>query len=210
MQKQGSRNTRGGRSPAAVAEKGGSLNSHKYYTEVIIYGRGGQGNVTAAEVLANAVFKEGRFSQGLPFFGAERMGAPVQANVRMSDRPIRVRTQVRTPEILLIQDEGLLDRKEMINSVVPGGTIIVNTKKSTSELHLRPDVTVHTCPASEIAMEIVGRPNANMVMLGSFASITGEVGIEAVKEAIMERFPGTVGKKNAAAAEKAFRSTDRS
>ncbi|MBI3954162.1 MAG: 2-oxoacid:acceptor oxidoreductase family protein [Chloroflexi bacterium] len=172
--------------------------------EVLIYGRGGQGNVTAAEILAGAAFEDGLYSQGYPFFGSERMGSPVQAYVRLDQQPIRLRSQIRHPDILLIQDETLATDVNILGAVKAGGTIIANTRKRPEELQALTPARVWTLPALQIAMDVIGRPNTNVVMLGAFAAITGAVSLEAIQRAARRRFPGAVGERNCEAARRAY------
>lgn len=171
--------------------------------EIRIHGRGGQGNVAAAELLANAAFRDGKFAQAFPSFGAERVGAPVQAFVRIDDKKIRTREEVRQPDYLIIQDQYLVDTVPVLDGLKPGGLVLVNAEKRPEDLKLKTTATVETIPATEIALEIVGRPIPNAIMIGAFCSITGLVSMEAVRQAILEKFPGKVGENNVAAMERA-------
>ena len=171
--------------------------------EIRIHGRGGQGNVAAAELLANAAFKDGKFAQAFPSFGAERVGAPVQAFVRIDDKKIRTREDVRQPDYLIIQDQYLVDTVPVLDGLKPDGLVLVNADRRPEDLQLKTTATVETIPATEIALEIVGRPIPNAIMIGAFCSITGLVSMEAVQQAILEKFPGKVGENNVAAMERA-------
>ncbi len=167
--------------------------------EIRIHGRGGQGNVAAAELLANAAFRDGKFAQAFPSFGAERIGAPVQAFVRIDTKRIRTREEVRQPDYLIVQDRYLIDSVPVLEGLKPGGLVIVNAEGCPEDLQLKTTATVETIPATEIALEIVGRPIPNAIMIGAFSAITGVVSLEAVQQAILERFPGKVGENNLAA-----------
>jgi pyruvate ferredoxin oxidoreductase gamma subunit len=171
--------------------------------EIRIHGRGGQGNVAAAELLSIAAFKDGKFAQAFPSFGAERIGAPVQAFVRIDDKKIRTREDVRTPDYLIIQDSFLMDTIPVLEGLKADGLIVVNSDKLPEDLNIKTTATVETIPATEIALEIIGRPIPNAVMIGAFCSITGLVSLDAVQEAIMGKFPGKVGENNVAALERA-------
>jgi len=171
--------------------------------EIRIHGRGGQGNVAAAELLANAAFRDGKYAQAFPSFGAERVGAPVQAFVRIDDKKIRTREEVREPDYLIVQDQYLIDTVPVLDGLKPGGLVLINAEKKPEELRIKTTATVETIPATEIALEIVGRPIPNAIMIGAFCSITGLVSLDAVQEAIMEKFPGKVGENNVAALERA-------
>ncbi len=171
--------------------------------EIRVHGRGGQGNVAAAELLSIAAFKDGKFSQAFPSFGAERVGAPVQAFVRIDDKKIRIREDVRHPDYLIVQDENLLETVPILEGLKPDGLIVVNSEKKPEDLQLKTTATIETIPATEIALEIIGRPIPNAIMIGAFCTITGLVSLDAVQEAIMEKFPGRVGENNVAALERA-------
>jgi pyruvate ferredoxin oxidoreductase gamma subunit len=175
----------------------------KRMIEIRIHGRGGQGNVAAAELLAIAAFKDGKFAQAFPSFGAERVGAPVQAFVRIDSKKIRVREDVRTPDFLIVQDQYLIDSVPVLDGLKEGGLVLVNANLRSEDLNLKTTATVETIPATEIALEIIGRPIPNAIMIGAFCSITGLVSLEAVQQAIMEKFPGPVGTNNVAAMERA-------
>ena len=171
--------------------------------EIRIHGRGGQGNVAAAELLSIAAFKDGKFSQAFPSFGAERVGAPVQAFVRIDDKKVRIREDVRHPDYLIVQDENLLETVPILDGLKPDGLIVVNSENKPEDLQLKTTASIETIPATEIALEIIGRPIPNAIMIGAFCTITGLVSLDAVQEAIMEKFPGRVGENNVAALERA-------
>jgi pyruvate ferredoxin oxidoreductase gamma subunit len=159
--------------------------------------------VAAAELLSIAAFKDGKFAQAFPSFGAERIGAPVQAFVRIDDKKIRTREEVRTPDYLIIQDSFLIGAVPVLDGIKPDGLILVNAEKAPEDLNIKTTARVETIPATEIALEIIGRPIPNAIMIGAFCSLTGLVSIDAVQEAIMEKFPGRVGENNVAALERA-------
>ncbi|MEE8415547.1 MAG: pyruvate ferredoxin oxidoreductase subunit gamma [Desulfobacterales bacterium] len=171
--------------------------------EIRIHGRGGQGNVAAAELLSIAAFKDGKFAQAFPSFGAERIGAPVIAFVRIDDKKIRTREDIRNPDYLIVQDYHLFGSVPVLDGLKPDGLIVVNAEKTPEELFIKTTATIETIPATEIALEIIGRPIPNAVMIGAFCSITGLVSLGAVQESIMEKFPGKVGEDNIAAMERA-------
>jgi len=171
--------------------------------EIRIHGRGGQGNVAAAELLSIAAFKDGKFSQAFPSFGAERVGAPVMAFVRIADDKIRTREDVQNPDYLIVQDSNLIGSVPVLDGLKPDGLILVNSEKKPEELQLKTTAKVETIPATEIALEIIGRPIPNAIMIGAFCTITGLVSLDAVQEAIMGKFPGRVGENNVAALERA-------
>lgn len=171
--------------------------------EIRIHGRGGQGNVAAAELLSIAAFKDGKFAQAFPSFGAERIGAPVQAFVRIDDKKIRTREDIRNPKYLIVQDYNLIVSAAVLDGLQPDGLILVNTDKAPEDLQIKTSATIETIPATEIALEIIGRPIPNAVMIGAFCAITGMVSLGAVQKAIMGKFPGKIGEDNVAALERA-------
>jgi pyruvate ferredoxin oxidoreductase gamma subunit len=179
--------------------------------QVRIHGRGGQGVVTAAELLSVAAFAEGRHAQAFPSFGSERTGAPVVSFCRIDDRPIRTREPVMEPDALIIQDVTLIHQVDLFAGLSPMGYILVNTSQSFDELGLGDfakgfrSERLLTCPATELALEHLGRPLSNAALLGGFAAMSGQVSLGAIETALRERFPGEVGKRNAAAAKAAYR-----
>jgi pyruvate ferredoxin oxidoreductase gamma subunit len=178
--------------------------------EVRIHGRGGQGVVTAAELLSVAAFLEGKRSQAFPTFGSERMGAPVVAFCRISDKPIRSREPVAEPDALIIQDSTVLHHVPVFEGLRDSGFVLINSSKTFDELgledlcrRLSPDRCC-TVPATQLALEKVGRPVPNAALLGAFAALTQQARIEFIESAIRERFPGRIGEANAAAALAAY------
>jgi pyruvate ferredoxin oxidoreductase gamma subunit len=176
---------------------------------VRIHGRGGQGAVTAAEMLSVAAFDEGRHAQAFPTFGSERTGAPVVSFCRIDDRPIRLREPISRPDALIVQDPTLLHQVDLFAGLRPSGYLLVNTSRTLAELGLAElasalDVRrVATVPATELAREHLGRPLPNAALLGGFAALTGQVSLRAVCDAIRARFGGVVGEGNVKAAEAA-------
>ena len=172
--------------------------------EIRIHGRGGQGSVTAAELLARALFEDGKESQAFPMYGSERMGAPVQAFVRLSDKPIRIREQIHHPDYVIVQDPTLIGTVSVAEGIKEGGLVLVNTDRKPEDLGLDTKARVLTVNATDIAREVIGVPIPNTVLLGAFAGATGEVSIESLKKVVEERFGDEAGKKNALAVEKAY------
>lgn len=173
--------------------------------EIIILARAGQGAITSAILLASAAFEEGKHTCAFPHFGSERMGAPLNAYVRFDDKPIGNRCQViKSPDYILVQDSTLLQGYNL-DILKPGGTVIVNSPRSPGELGVNSHHRVITVPASRIAQEVLGRADrANAPLLGAFAAATGEVGLEALKVAARQRFPGPPGEKNAQAIQQGY------
>ena len=178
--------------------------------QVRFHGRGGQGVVTAAELLASAAFSEDRYAQAFPSFGSERMGAPVMSFCRIDDKPIRTHEPVADPDALLIQDPTLLHQPDLFAGLKPGGYVLLNSARSFSELGLADLTARHdngrflALPASSLAMARLGRPLPGAPMLAGLAALTGVVSLDAVLAAINGRFTGQVAAGNAAAAVAAF------
>ena len=178
--------------------------------QVRIHGRGGQGVVTAAELLAVAAFVQGRHAQAFPSFGSERTGAPVVSFCRMDDREIRVREPVMEPDALIVQDPTLLHQVEVFSGLRPDGYMLINTARSFAELGLEEFVSgfrhdrLLTVPATEIALATVGRPLPGAVLLGGFAAISNLVSLGSVIAAIDERFHGKLAAGNAEGATQAY------
>lgn len=175
--------------------------------EIRIHGRGGQGGVTAAELIARAAYKEGKWVQAFPYFGAERRGAPVKAFARISDDPILIRSQIYNPDYVIVLDESLLEVANVTEGLKKDGIIIINTRKKPSEIDLA-GYRVATVDATGIALElgllVAGLPVVNTAMVGAFAKATGEIKIESVIESIKEEWRGAIGEKNAKAAVLAY------
>ncbi|HOV04558.1 MAG TPA: 2-oxoacid:acceptor oxidoreductase family protein [Hyphomicrobiales bacterium] len=178
--------------------------------QVRIHGRGGQGVVTAAELLSVAAFREGRNAQAFPSFGSERTGAPVVAFCRISNKEIRLREPVLEPDCLIVLDATLFRAVDVFQGLKPDGWLLINTNKPLAELHIDPVVQRlpkgHTVivPATELALKHVKRPVPNAALLGAFAALGGQVHIDAVEAAIREAFAGPVGEANVAAAREAY------
>jgi pyruvate ferredoxin oxidoreductase gamma subunit len=161
--------------------------------QVRIHGRGGQGVVTAAELLSVAAFNEGRHAQAFPSFGSERTGAPVVAFCRIDDRPIRVREPILAPDALIVQDPTLLHQVDLFSGLRPDGYILLNSTRDTAALGLGDlDARVIAVPASELAREHLGRPLPN--------AACGLITLDSVAGAIRERFPTRLAEANIAAA----------
>jgi len=175
-----------------------------------LHGRGGQGVVTAAEMLSVAAFHEGKHAQAFPSFGSERMGAPVVSFCRISDHEIRLREPVLQPDLLIIQDPTLLHSVDVFSGITADGWVLINTGKTLADLHIGdlvdklPPGHVHTLAATDLAIKHIGRPLPNAVMLGGAAALTGIIKLESVIGAIHHAFPGAIGDANAAAAKAAY------
>lgn len=153
--------------------------------EVRIHGRGGQGAVTAAAMLAAALLEEGKYAVSIPSFGFERRGAPVISYLRCSDRPIRQMTNIYAPDCLICVDPTLTRSVDIFAGLKPGGTLVQATHHPLNEVALSPNVArVGLCDAVGIALRIFKKPITNTIMLGAFARTTGIVSYAALKQSL--------------------------
>jgi pyruvate ferredoxin oxidoreductase gamma subunit len=178
--------------------------------QIRIHGRGGQGVVTAAEMLSIAAFEQGHHAQAFPSFGSERTGAPVVAFARISEHEIRLREPVLAPDVLIVQDPTLLHQVDVFQGLKPDGYVLINSTRTFDGLGLA-EVSAKfrherltTVPATEIALKHLGRPLPNAVLLGGFAALSGLITLEAVSHAIGVKFSGKVAAANVAAAAEAY------
>lgn len=175
--------------------------------EIRWHGRGGQGAVTAAMILAKAAIYEGKYAQAFPEFGAERRGAPVRAYSKVSDKPIYSRSPILNPDAVVVLDSSL-PKELYLEGLKEGGLLIVNTKKSPEELREALGIDgrykIYTVDATKIALEVLGVPIVNTAMVGAFVKALPIVSLESVARAIQETFPGRVGEKNVEAAQAAY------
>jgi pyruvate ferredoxin oxidoreductase gamma subunit len=178
--------------------------------QVRIHGRGGQGVVTAAEMLSIAAFLQGSHAQAFPSFGSERTGAPVVSFCRISDREIRLREPVMEPDAIIIQDPTLLHQVDVFSGLKQDGYVLINTSRSFEQLGIseisqgRISERMCTVPANELAIKFVGRPMPNAVLLGGFAALSGRLQLDSVAAAVREKFAGKVADGNIAAATAAY------
>jgi pyruvate ferredoxin oxidoreductase gamma subunit/2-oxoisovalerate ferredoxin oxidoreductase gamma subunit len=169
-------------------------------SEIRFHGRGGQGAVTAARLLAEAAFLEGKNCQAFPFFGAERRGAPVVAFTRISDRPIRIRTQVYEPDYVVVLDPTLLEVVNVTAGLKRNGVVVLNAREPPKGIQGK----VAVVDATTIAMETLGVPITNTAMLGAFARATGLVSLDSILKVIQDKFKGKLAEKNVAAVKAAY------
>jgi pyruvate ferredoxin oxidoreductase gamma subunit len=176
--------------------------------EVRLHGRGGQGAVTSAELVALAAIAEGKYAQAFPSFGPERRGAPVLAFIRTSDQPIRVRSGILQPDVVVVLDEALITVGNALSGLKKDGTIIINTQKSIQDIKKEYNITtkVAVVNATRIARETLGLPITNTTMLGALVKVTGVVKLESLIEPLKHRF-GRIAEKNINACRRAYEET---
>lgn len=174
--------------------------------EIRIHGRGGQGSLVLAQLLAIAAFKDGKHSQAFPFLGGggDRKGKPIQAFCRLDDKPIRLRSRVHHPDYVIVQDATILGEVDVASGLRENGIILVNTEKPLSSIRAGKNAKTLVVPASRVAQEILGRPIGNTALLGAFAAATGEVTVEAASQAVKERLGGQLGEKNALVVQRSY------
>ncbi|MCX6744670.1 MAG: 2-oxoacid:acceptor oxidoreductase family protein [Candidatus Parcubacteria bacterium] len=153
---------------------------------VRVHGRGGQGNVTLAELIAMAAFYDGKQVQAFPSFGVERKGAPVTAFVKIDETFIRERQQVYKPEYIIIQDPSLVSVANVLEGAGKNTVVIINSNKVAAKVCPGYTGKVYCVPVLEIALKEIGRPIINTAMLGAFVKISGMIKLESAKKAISE------------------------
>ena len=180
-------------------------------TEVRFHGRGGQGAKTAGYILAVAAAEEGWNINAFPEYGAERRGAPMKSYVRISDAPIRLRSGVRHPDIVVVLDDTLLATENVTEGMTESGVLVVNTDQTSDEIRTQlanPDVTVYVVDATQVAMDTIGRPIPNTPMLGAMAKAADLIPVASLKRAVDVRLGGKLSQSaiesNYAALDRAY------
>ena len=173
--------------------------------EIRLHGRGGQGAALAAQILATAFVAEGKHAASFPLFGFERRGAPVISFVRFSDQPIREKTQVYTPDCLIVLDPGLRTLPALFSGLKPESTLIINISKLPKD-HLNENLKLGgIVNATAIALDEIGRNISNTCLMGAFASTTGWLKLDSVLSAFERYFDGKILERNIRSAERGFR-----
>ena len=178
--------------------------------EIRLHGRGGQGVVTAAELLSVAAFLDGHEAQAFPSFGSERMCAPLTSFCRISTAPIRSHEPVSRPHAVVIADATLLHHVDVFGGLRTPGYVLINSVRTAADLGLTDlveqvgEAQVRCVPATDLARQHVGRPLPNVCLLGALAALTGQVTRTSLETAVRERFPERVADGNVAALEAAY------
>jgi 2-oxoacid:acceptor oxidoreductase gamma subunit (pyruvate/2-ketoisovalerate family) len=176
--------------------------------EIRIHGRGGQGAVLAARMLASAFVAEGKYVASFPMYGFERRGAPVVAFTRIDEKPIREKTQVYNPDCLLVIDPGLMKLPTLFNGVRPEGVLIINSSKPLKE---RPNENLKiggVINATKIAVEEIGRDIPNTCLLGAFAAATGWLELKSLLACLPDYLSGDILQRNLKSAERGYREVE--
>jgi pyruvate ferredoxin oxidoreductase gamma subunit len=176
--------------------------------EIRFHGRGGQGAVTSAELLALAAIGEGKYAQAFPSFSPERRGAPVVAFCRINDHPIKIRANIYEPDLVVVLDASLLNIANVAAGLKPDGMLITTSKDSPEKVKedLKVKIRLAVVDAVKIAMEILGLPITNTAMLGSLAKASKVVQKESFIAPLRKRF-GRIAEKNISAFERAYQDT---
>jgi len=158
--------------------------------QIRIHGRGGQGVVSAAELIAIAAFNNNEEAQAFPSFGVERTGAPIEAFARIDNKPIRTREHVQSPDILIIQDASVMPAVDVSRGCSEKTVVIINTSQPKSAITIKgiPESNIYPIDATKIALEILGKNIVNTVILGAVAKHTGLFSIKALEKAIKQKF----------------------
>jgi pyruvate ferredoxin oxidoreductase gamma subunit len=167
--------------------------------QIRIHGRGGQGVVTAAELIAIAAFNNGYEAQAFPSFGVERTGAPIEAFARIDKNPIRTREHVYAPDALIVQDATLIETVDLAKGCHKDTIVIINSSLKKEDLKINfPADHVFVVDATKIALEIIGKNIVNTVILGKFAKVNDLISLDGLKKAVKQKF----GSKSQALVEK--------
>jgi pyruvate ferredoxin oxidoreductase gamma subunit len=163
------------------------------------HGRGGQGAKTAATMVADVALTQGKYSQGFPEYGPERMGAPMRGYTRISDAPITIHSSLETCDAVVVFDDTLLDVVDVCDSLVEGGPVLVNTAKGVDEvkksLKLKSGQKVYVIDATKIGIDEIGRPIPNVPMIGALMKVAGLLPIDAFAHDIEKKFGRKFGPK---------------
>jgi pyruvate ferredoxin oxidoreductase gamma subunit len=186
------------------------LAAYKFTGEMLMieirwHGRGGQGAVTSVEMLALSAIEAQKYAQGFPSFGPERRGAPVMAFNRIADKPIKKRSGIYRPDVVVVLDPSLIGLVNLTDGLKPDGILIVNTSKPASEIRQKLNYKgkLFTIDATRIAREELGLPITNTTMLGAVLKATKVLPLDSLKNPLDERF-GRVAAKNMAALQRAY------
>jgi pyruvate ferredoxin oxidoreductase gamma subunit len=176
--------------------------------ECRIHGRGGQGAVTSAELLALTAIEEGKYAQAFPSFGPERRGAPVMAFLRVDDKPIRLREKVYEPDVVAVLDPTVMHVAKVDEGLKPDGILVLNSAKSAEDIRKEFGFKqrIAVVDATHIALETIGLPITNTVILGAMVKATGVVGKDSIQGPLANRF-GPIAPKNQKAYDRAFDET---
>lgn len=198
---------------AYFGNRDGILVSSKSLVEIVFHGRGGQGAVTAANILVEASLMDGNNGvQAFPFFGAERRGAPVRAFARVSENEINLRSEIYSPDIVIVLDESIMGLVDVIKGLKENGKILINTTKKPNEFDFSKEFNVASIDATGIAIKydilVGGIPVVNTPILGSVPNVLNRVKLKSIQKAIKNRWKGDLGDRNIKATNEAYKLTE--
>ncbi|MCP3900887.1 MAG: ketoisovalerate oxidoreductase [Desulfobacteraceae bacterium] len=173
-------------------------------SEVRFHGRGGQGVVTTSKILASAFSRIGQYGASFPMFGFERRGAPVTAFGRFSDKPVREKTQIYEPDILVILDPSQKNSPDVFQGLVKNSTMLINMPDENPDISHESLSKIGYLDANKIALETIGLAIPNTCIVGAFASLTGLLDFEPIAEGLSDYFSGTKLEKNIVCAKRGF------
>ena len=177
--------------------------------EIVFHGRGGQGAVTAANLLAAAALNDGnRGVQAFPFFGAERRGAPVRAFARISEEEIHLRSEIYKPDIVIVLDESIMDIVDVLKGLKENGKILINTRKKPNDYYFSKKYFIATVDATGIAIKhdilVGGIPVVNTPILGAVPKVLDKISLKSIQKIVRNKWKGELGEKNINATQDAF------
>lgn len=172
--------------------------------EIRIHARAGQGAITTAALLGYAYFLKGAYPYAFPHFGAARMGAPMNAFVRVDTKPVRLRSQIYEPDYVLVMDATLMRGFNCFSGLKENGAAIINEKEGVSVPKVKTKQKIFVVPATDIAIKAIGRPLGNTALIGAFAAATGELGLDTLLEVIEKRFSGKAREGNIEAVKQGY------
>ncbi len=172
--------------------------------EIRIHARAWQGAITTAALLGYAYFLKGMYPYAFPHFGAARMGAPMNAFVRVDSKPIRLRSQIYEPDYVLIVDSTLMRGFNCFSGLKDNGIVIINTKETEEIPKVKANQKVFPVPANDIALKTIGRPFGNTALIGAFAAATDELNLDTLLEVIKKRFTGKAQEGNIQAVKQGY------
>ncbi|MBI3991138.1 MAG: 2-oxoacid:acceptor oxidoreductase family protein [Candidatus Omnitrophica bacterium] len=172
--------------------------------EIRIHARAGQGAITTATLLGYAYFLKGAYPYAFPHFGAARMGAPMNAFVRVDTKPVRLRSQIYEPDYVLVMDATLMRGFNCFSGLKEDGIAIINEKEGVSVPKVKTKQKIFVVPATDIAIKSIGRPLGNTALIGAFAAATGELGLDTLLEVIEKRFSGKAREGNIEAVKQGY------
>ena len=189
------------------------MTSTSSLVEICFHGRGGQGAVTAANLLVAAALRDGNKGvQAFPFFGAERRGAPVRAFARISDEEINLRSEVYNPDVVIVLDESIMGIVDVLSGIKDGGAIVINTRKSPDRFSFSKQVKVATVDATDIAIKnnllVGGIPVVNTPILGAVPRVLSRVTLDSIQEVVGEKWRDDLAERNVKATKEAYERTE--